>query len=395
MKTQNRFISIITILLVLSFLLLSGCASSSNEDDKIVMGGTFRLADGETIDGNLSVFGGAVNLEKGSTINGEVTIIGGSVISSGTINGGVNGLGGSISLTDTAVVQGDVTTIGASVIKSNDAKIHGRVTSQSEGGVQIPDIPRVVAPTLLKPFGDVLGGLLNSLVVGVLAVLVVLFLPRQTSNIGAAITGSPVTAGAIGLLTLMLFPIVILLLILTLCLIPIGLAGLIVMSFGMLFGWIAIGLELGKRIAVLFKADWAPAVNAGLGTFILTILTSLFGAIACVGWVVPTLVILLASGGVVMTVFGTRSSDNYPSARRPEPPSTNFPPEPVISIYEKSGPEEAQPAKDQVVDTIFEQEIPQSSVNNDEIDEEPKTESKPQKRVKKVKQDDSPLNDQN
>lgn len=167
------------------------------------------------------------------------------------------------------------------------------------------------------------------------------------------------------------------------------------MIFGMLFGWIAIGLELGKRIAVLFKADWAPAVNAGVGTFLLTILTSLFGAIACVGWVIPTLVILLAAGGVVMTVFGTKALDNYPSARRPEPPSTNFPPEPVISIYEKSGPEEAQPAKDQVVDTIFEQEIPQSSVNNDEIDEEPKTESKPKKRVKKVKQDDSPLNDQN
>ncbi|HEX7556006.1 MAG TPA: polymer-forming cytoskeletal protein, partial [Leptolinea sp.] len=289
MNKKTRLFIIITCIAIFLAFFASGCASSSNEGDKFIMGGTYRLNEKETINGNLSIFGGAVSLEKGSTINGNVTLIGGTVNAAGTINGGVNGLGGSITLGDSAVVKGDVTTLGATVNKSDSAVIQGKIVSQSENGVQIPDVPRVVAPIIVKPFADAMGILLRTLVIALLAVLVVLFLPRQTANIGTAIMESPLSAGAIGLLTVILFPFVIVILAITIILIPLSLVAVLIIAVGLILGWIAIGLELGNRIAGLFKGDWAPAVSAGVGTLILSLLSALLGAIPCVGWVVPTI----------------------------------------------------------------------------------------------------------
>ncbi len=141
MNKRNRLLLMISCIGVMLALFATGCASSSNEGDKFIMGGTYRLNENETVDGNLSIFGGAVSLEKGSIINGNVTLIGGTVNAAGTINGGVNGLGGSITLGDTAVVQGDVTTLGATVNKSDSAVIQGKIVSQSEYGFEIPDVP--------------------------------------------------------------------------------------------------------------------------------------------------------------------------------------------------------------------------------------------------------------
>lgn len=315
MNKKMRFLILIFGLTILLALFTAGCASSSNQGDKFVMGGTYRLNENEKIDGNLSVFGGAVTLEKGSTVNGNVVLIGGTINAAGTINGGINGLGGSITLADTAVVQGDVATVGATVNKSEKAEIKGKIVSQSEGGVQLPDVPRFVVPALIKPFGDALGGLLRSLVFGVLAVLVMLFMPRHTARIGDAIVDNPFTAGAIGLLTLILFPFIVVILAITIILIPLSALAILILGLGLILGWIAIGLELGNRIASLFKGDWAPAVSAGIGTLVLSLLAAIVGAIPCVGWVVPTIVVLMATGGVVMTVFGTRNISNRPSGQ--------------------------------------------------------------------------------
>jgi len=339
MNKNRKYLLIIACIAVLIALFATGCSSSSNEGDKFIMGGTYRLAENETINGNLSVFGGAVSLEKGSSVNGDVTLIGGTINAAGTINGGINGLGGSITLGDTAIVYGDVTTVGANVNKSDSAIVQGKVVSQSQNGVEIPDVPKVVVPAIIKPFNDVFGALLRSLVIALLAVLVTLFLPRHAENISRSIEDSPVSGGAIGLLTWILFPFVIIILAITIILIPLSVIAILMFGLGVLLGWIAIGMLLGERIAGMFKSQWAPAVNAGVGTFILSILSSLFGAIPCVGWVIPLLIILVATGGIVMSAFGTRfinTSNKRPTISvinpNPVPPASYSPPAPSAPV---------------------------------------------------------------
>jgi len=344
--SKNKTLSVIlTCLLVVLMLSLAGCSSSSNNGDKFIMGGTFRLSENESINGDLSIFGGAVNLEKGSTINGNVILIGGTVNADGTINGGINGLGGSITLGDSAVVQGDISTIGVSVNKSDTAVVQGNVLSQSESGVQLPDVPRMILPNIIQPFTSAMGVVMRSLVMAILAVLAMLFLPKQAINVSDSIEDSPVSAGAIGLLTLILFPFVIVLLAITLILIPLSLVAVLIFILGLILGWIAVGYELGERLAALFKSTWAPAVSAGVGTFILCIVTELLNIIPCVGWVIPVLVALVATGGVVISAFGTRvvkKTTAIPSVQviNPPPPRTTVTQEPAATIIESNFAEE-------------------------------------------------------
>ncbi len=329
-KKTNSLLLISLALLIM--LLVAGCASSSSNGDRFVMGGTFRLGENETVDGDLSIFGGAVSLDKGSIVNGSVVLIGGTVNVDGMVNGDINGLGGAITLGDTAVVQGDVSTFGASVNKSKSAVVQGSVLSQSENGVQLPDVPRVAVPALFRPFSDAMGSLVRTLVISLLAVLVVIFIPNRTRNVSKAINDSPVSAGAIGLLTMIIFPFVAIILAITIILIPLSLFAILIFGLGLIFGWIAIGYELGERLAALVKGTWAPAVSAGVGTFVLTVVASLSNAIPCVGWVIPALIVLVATGGVVISAFGTRSIGGSSGGQTilietpPPPPASPVPP---------------------------------------------------------------------
>jgi hypothetical protein len=126
-------------------------------------------------------------------------------------------------------------------------------------------------------------------------------------------------------------------------LIPVSLLGILALIIAGVFGWIALGLEVGKRLASLFKMEWPLAVAAGLGTFLLSLVVNGIGFIACIGWVAPFLVTIIGLGGVILTRFGTQ---NYPSLGTPAsgmtqapivippssggnvPPSENVPPSP-------------------------------------------------------------------
>jgi hypothetical protein len=94
-----------------------------------------------------------------------------------------------------------------------------------------------------------------------------------------------------------------------------------------IFGLIALGMEVGKRLAELAKQEWAPAVSAGLGTFVLIfVLNGLDMLIPCAGWVFPALAGMLGLGAVLLTRFGMQ---DYPLLITPSmPPAPSAPPSP-------------------------------------------------------------------
>jgi hypothetical protein len=74
------------------------------------------------------------------------------------------------------------------------------------------------------------------------------------------------------------------------------------------FGRIAIGLEIGLRIAKTFDREWPVPLAAGVGTFGLALVVDGMGTfIQCVGWLIPILVGLFGLGGVILTRFGTQA----------------------------------------------------------------------------------------
>ena len=354
---MKRTFKFALLLVLLAALALPGTAlARSLQDDRVVAGGSFVLRRGETQDGNLLVLGGAVTLEEGSQVNGDVVLMGGTLAIDGTVNGNVVGIGGVVSLRSHAVVQGDLTTMAATLNREQGSVVSGQVITgfrppfqfSIPGRVQVPDIPNV--QVRLTPLWDGVWFLFRTFLWAALAVLLVMFLPNHTERAAQAVVDQPVLAGAVGLLTAVVAPLLLIAIAITIILIPVSLIGGAVLAIAWFLGRIALGLEIGRRMALNFRQDWPLAVAAGIGTFVLTlVIDGIDMLIPCVGWLLPALVGVLGLGGVLLTRFGSQA---YPPTAgaysAPPPPLPPVPPQAPAgprgaAIYEPPAPSAVPP----------------------------------------------------
>lgn len=351
MKRTLTISVLITILL--TFALPQAALAQYGPEDKIIFGGTFTLAGGETLDADLIVFGGSVRLEENSVLTGDAVVLGGSLESNGTvegslvsiggnqsINGTVEGsvliFGGSVSIDELAVVQGDITTIGGSVSQAPGAQIMGEVVQ----GFQIPPgLPGLIAvpsvPNVGMNFSPILSGMwfiFRLFLWAFLAALVALFIPNPTTRVAKAIVTQPILSGGVGILTAVVAPLFLLIIAITIILIPVSLLGLLVLVIAWVFGRIALGMEIGRRIGEMLNREWPTGLAAGVGTFALVLVVDGVGElIPCVGWLLPFFVGAVGLGAVILTRFGTQSYPPFQSAGiYPAPPIPPGPPAPVL-----------------------------------------------------------------
>ncbi len=311
-----------SLVLALAFALPATAFAGGLYDSRVVFGGDFTLYSGEVLNGDLAIFGGNARLQKGSTVEGSVAVIGGNLDANGEIHGDLIVAGGNADLGSNAVIRGDVWEIGGNVSRGS-ARIEG---DYYEGeGLDIPLNIDDFAFTFTRDFRDfthnfrglpfglvstqtrVIGYLFQSFMLAALAVLVVVFWPKPTSRVASTVIGQPVATGGIGLLTIVVAPILLVLLMITICLIPVSIIGIIILVVAVVFGWIALGLEVGKRLGIALNQEYQPVVMAGLGTLVLSLVVNGINFIPCVGWLAPFLVGAVGLGGVILSRFGTQT----------------------------------------------------------------------------------------
>jgi cytoskeletal protein CcmA (bactofilin family) len=316
---MNKKFIYLLLLVMLVVLAFPGTAMAKGlQDDRVVAGGTFTLESGETLDGSLIVFGGTASVEEESIVEGDIVVLGGIVTIDGSVDGNVVGVGGVVNLKENATVDGDLTAVAATLNREPGAQVSGQVITGIDvpafsllpGTIDIPALPEF-QPSFVNPFAFTLWRvfwfIFRTLLWGALAALVAMFLPDPTTRTSQAIAKQPVLAGGVGLLTIVIAPIVLILLAITCILSPISLLGVMALVVAWVFGRIAIGLEIGVRIAKMFEKDWPLPVAAGIGTFSLALVVDSVGTfIYCVGWLVPALIGLFGIGGVILTRFGTQ-----------------------------------------------------------------------------------------
>jgi len=314
---------LVPFLLLLALAVPTTAFAAGPEDGRVVIGGTFSLESGHTLSGDLVVIGGAATLHSGSRVTGQVALIGGVLNIDGEVDQDVFALGGVVTLGSEAVVHGDLVTIGSAVNRAEGARIEGQVTEGAfaqgfnlqfpglvlptePGRIQVPLIPRI-----WTPFGMLLSAgwsVLKALLMAALAVLVVMFWPERTARVARSAVSQPVVAFLIGLVTVIFGVTLIVALAITICLSPVSLAGALVLGVGLILGWVALGLEVGWRLAQAFKRDWHPATQAGLGTLILSLVVYAFGLIPCLGPIFGAMLWMLGLGAVLLTRFGGQDS---------------------------------------------------------------------------------------
>ncbi len=326
--------SILTLVLALAF---AGPASADHcGDDTRVVGNNFVVGDGDTLNTNLIVVGGDATVEDGGTVACTVVVFGGSLDIAGEVEEDVVVFGGDTSLESTAEVGGELVTFGGSVDRAEGAQVLGGESTgfNWNGGPSFDWEPSDRIPFLnpvLWFYQSVLETFLTAAALGLLALLLVLFWPDQTAQVGATVTTSPAAAGGLGVLTLVAVPVLIALAAITICLIPVAFVGALLFAAALVFGWVALGLVVGQRLAVALKTfNMSPAVAAALGTGLLSLVISAIGRVDCVGWVPQVVLASIGLGAVVLTRFGTRPYLGGGTAMSSTPPAPPAPPAPQL-----------------------------------------------------------------
>ena len=320
------------LILLLALLVLTGCASVPDLGQGLVIGESYRLNDGETLDEDLTVVGGNATLDEGSTVNGDVAVVGGNVTVDGDVNGNLTVMGGYVYLDDNARIEGNVESLGGTIQRSSEAVVEGKDLGDRKDR-RITTVRSPAVNVSFEPITATLGAIFQAFALAALAILAVLFAPRPMQRAAEAAVAQAPTSGGVGCLTLLVLTIMTITIILS----PISIIGFLLAGVAALFGWLALGLYLGRRLAVWLNQPWSDPVNAGVGTLVLTLLASLLTIIPCIGWLPGALVGLVALGAVVLTRFGTQS---YTGPARPvsAAPGPYTPPAPVVpTVIETPG----------------------------------------------------------
>jgi cytoskeletal protein CcmA (bactofilin family) len=321
MKQRFRLITL-PALFALMFLAASPAHAQGpgpGNGGQVVFGQNITVESGETYNGDLVLFGGNVRIEKDAALNGDLFLTGGNLLSHGRVNGDIVVVGGQITLGETAVVAGDVVTIGGQIQRAEGARIEGEVVNNIAPTIRIPNgrvppsVPFVEAPRVVNvsfnPFMQLARVFGSSVLVAFLGMLAALFFQERLNRVSQAVIVQPLMTSSIGLLTI----VGLLVAGITIILLPFALLGLIPLGFAWLFGVVALGQEIGERFAKALRQEWAPVLTAGFGTFLLMLVVSSIQAMndflpfmACVTWIIPVAIGLLAIGAVVVTRFGAR-----------------------------------------------------------------------------------------
>lgn len=345
-RTKQTFITLTAVLLISLVFTGSGLASDGSTpmfDDEVVFFGTFTLESGERLDGSLIVFGGVVELEEDSTVTEDVLVFGGNVTASGTIGSNLVAIGGVVRLNGTAVVEGDLIAPATVVRRDEEARIYGQIITENIPQIEVPEIeqpempeppevPDITIPEpdffdrmarAMQPVVSFFSVIARALIFSAVSVLVGLVLTNNTTVVRKTIEEQPALSGGFGILSVGVFVAAIIMLALlsiTVILIPLTVSLIVLLSMaftlGSVYGLIAVGGELGRRIMVAAKQDWTPTLQTAIGAFSMAFLLGLLslGLWGFFGGLLWTLVGAVGLGAVLLTRFGTQPY--MPAAQR-------------------------------------------------------------------------------
>lgn len=289
-------------ILFIAALLVAGCTDTDLSGAKVVLSDDYTVASGEVVDTDIVVMSGDVEIEEGGVVEGDVVAFSGDIRVDGEVLGDVFTFSGDIELGATATVDGDANTLSGTIREESGAAVAG---TAGEGELTLPDMD-FEAPTA-NPLQALLWLLVRSLLPAVVAAVVAGIWPKNVLRAVWTATEEPIAAGTVGILALVVALPVIGILLLTVCLCWLGGILAAVVFLGLLFGWAALGTEVGQRLGRHLGSEWPLAGAAFVGTWILSIVLALIELVPCFGLLLSLLVSAIALGTALLTHFGRRA----------------------------------------------------------------------------------------
>ena len=301
---KSRSIRRIPFLLLAIFL--SACSSGTIGSEEsfgtvypsqMLSGDVYVLESFEKIDGNIVGIDTTLVIEDGATVFGDISLIGSELEIGGRVSGDINIFGGESTILTSGIVTGSINQIGNTYTIEPGAVVYGEINTFSfRDGSRIDniEIPEE-ADRLLKPGAWVIFQIVRNILLLLLNILIIFLFGEQTIRVSRKLQKDPLISFLAGLLTFFAVPLVSLVLIISICLSPIGLILLIMLAIANLWGWTNLSYFAGSQLARWFKLD--------LGNIGITIIGSLFfGIVFSLMAFIPVLSIItswiLSSAGI-------------------------------------------------------------------------------------------------
>jgi len=286
-------------------LLLSSCADVNlSSETEIVVDHDTVVESGDKLNGDLLVMTGNVDVLDGGLVDGSIVVVEGDVFVDGEVTGDVAVGTGDLEIGPSAVIDGDASVMNGSLTEDPAAQVAGRT---SEGSIIVPEID--VGVPEVSPLGALIYLLLRSLIPALIAALIAAIWPQNVLRMVRTVTEEPIAAGTVGIVAgALAFPLIAVMFA-TMCLAWVGLLALAVLLVAVLFGWTALGTEIGQRLGIHLGSEWPVPAAAAIGTWILSVVLALIELIPCFGALISVLVACVALGAALLSHFGRR---DYP-----------------------------------------------------------------------------------
>ena len=275
---------------------VSGVAGNIVVRDGGVVEGDFEAAAGSiriggTVQGTVSTGAGSIYLTDSGVVEGNFDVGAGDVRIEGTIRGDAQIGAETIRLGEAAAIDGSLTYDGS--LEGNRDAVSGDITrDRSLGGDIMTDI-QPVATWIFAINAFILNLLLGVLLLGLF--------PNFSDGVADRVRSSPLRSGLVGIALVVGFPIVLILVAITIVGIPVSIAGLLAF---LVFAWI--GLVYGRFAVGVWLLSALGIGNRWGGLVVGLVLAAILGQIPLIGGVINLVIFLLGIGSLAISLVTRR-----------------------------------------------------------------------------------------
>lgn len=286
-----RIVLVTTLLL----LLLTGC-SDGVYSGTVVFDGLHQFDSSTYLPGDVILRAGEAQFAPGSRVAGTVYMLGGTLKTDGAIDGDVAMLDGTLVLGPNAVVGGDLRVGGGELQRAPGATVKGEIVAN----LNLPELEAAEAEG--RTWDDYVRALAGVLLLALLGYAFVRRYARPVEIVAQAAFGYPLVAVALGLLTAIVVPALLVVMAFTIVLLPLVAVLAVVLLLLAGYGYVVVGVRLGRWLADRLSLALSDAAAAFWGTLLLLATAQ----IPVAGSVLLTLVAIWALGAIFLTRLGLR-----------------------------------------------------------------------------------------
>lgn len=309
----------ISVLLILGVILfLSACSifipptlTSSNgsvQGNQLIIAREVIYPAGTLIEGDIVAIGADVTINPGAMVKGNILVLGSSLENQGIIKGNLNLLAGNAILRNGSLLNGDINQLFNHVVIAEKAEVTGEINTISYPGAPIDSFGSLIV-LITDRFNSqnwLMMDIVRVIITSLLALLAGIFLKNRMAVMVQQMQNQPLLTWGAGVLSFAVIPILSILLIITICLSPLGLILIILLALAYIFGWIALGITSGSVLMLWLKAKWPFELQAFIGALVFGIMTTLVGRIPCLGWTLNILLGCIGLGAILITRIGSK-----------------------------------------------------------------------------------------